>query len=162
MPSAEHENPALAVLSNLKSAIETDPKAVIDRLFFRTRNGAIEHVLRRLEHRFGDLGMVVRASWEESSFPGVHIELTLKDKRTGDHERRIDLTREKLWPSNDCGSDVVYQLKAIHAGAYYGGRKAKAAQVFDDELSAPDFEPWLRTLLQSVNYPFELPSHSCF
>lgn len=154
-------NPITA-LKGFSAGVRQDPAKVVNPLFFAARNGAIERVLRSLEHHFQDQELAVRARWEETSMPGVSIKLVLTDKRTGEHERRLWLKRDSVAPDSAFGSTLVYSLDKVVAGAYYGGRKPKIADAFDGVLTAPDFEAFAHRLISGVNYPFTHESHSSF
>lgn len=153
---------AAAALVAFIEKTHTHPKDVIAALFCRARNGAIEHVLRTLEQHFQEKGLRVIADWEESSRPFVRISLTLRDKRTGEHVRHLDITRSMLWPEVQHGSSLHYHLKEVQTGDYYRSRKPKAAEEFDALLSDSTFQPWAVHLIEGVNYPFAVPSHSSF
>lgn len=135
----------------------------INRLFFAARNGAIAYLLGRLEHYFADQDLMVRAAWKETSFGGPTVSLVLRDKRTGEHERRLSCGRDQVHPSSDSRvSTLVYKLKDIQADEYYRGRKPKIAEQFDEILASAEFARLAGEWINGVNYPFTYESHSCF
>ena len=161
----EHEKAltqALEKLETFEASIENNSSDTVNRLFFAARNGAISHLLRSFEHHFHTLGFDVRASWEESSFPGVCVVLIAHDKRTGHHTRRLHLERTSPGKPNSLPSDLVYALSSVQVGEYYPHRKPKVAERLDDELASESFHKMAAELIDGANYPFVYTSHSSF
>lgn len=152
----------IAAMEDLGRTFAADPKDAFAHLFFAARNGAISNLLLIFEHYFQDRGFAVRAAWKETSFPGVSVELVLNDKRTGEHERRLQIDRQTTRAPEALGSQLVYALKAVHAGAYYRNRKPQVAVDFDAILETQDFHEFVSMLVLGANYPFAYESHSSF
>jgi hypothetical protein len=146
----------------LTAASRLDPAKALNELFFAARNGAIERVLRVLEQHFRDKGLTVTASWHETSMPGVAIYLELNDKRTGKHTRRLILERESMQPHHDHFSVLIYRLKEVVSGEYYGGRIPKVGEALSAVMQEPTFKVWTTQLVNGVNYPFTYESHTSF
>lgn len=144
----------------LETAFREQPRDVLNRLFFAARNGAISLALREVENHFGDRGMNVRAHWHESSFGNPHIEIAFKDKRSGEHPRRVALKRSEA-STRGLPSNVLYTLQSVEAEAYYP-RKPKAVEAFEAELGSEDFQKKMRAWVAGTNHPFRHQGHSVF
>lgn len=151
-----------AALQALPKATRENPTQVVSGLFFAARNGAISHLLRVLEMFFRERGMDVAAAWNETSMGKPFIALTLRDRRTGEHTRRLWLDRSTQGMMSELSSMLVYALDSVETGAYYGTRKPKIADDFDAALATPAFEAMARKLVNGANYPFAYESHSSF
>lgn len=158
--SAKDYNDTARNAQALESAFRSQPKDVLNRLFFAARNGAISNMLREVERYFRDRDLEVRADWKESSFGSPHVELVLVDKRTGEHKRMVMLKRTDAG-TRDLPSNLVYTLEGIDVGAYYT-RKPKIAETFETLLADEGFQTQMRLWVAGTNHPFEYRSHSSF
>lgn len=149
----------VAAAKALQSQLESDPNAIVQGLFFAARNGAISHVLREVETFFAARGLVLKAKWKETSMPGTHVELLLKER----HLRRLWIDRNTFAPGDrPMMSMVLYALKSVQVGDYYGGRKPKIAEEFDAVLESEAFKAQAESWINGLNYPFAYVSHSSF
>ena len=134
------------------------------RLFFSSRNLAIEAMLLRIENSLLRQGFDAQCLWSESSFnaPVIYIRMMNPSKNAN-----WEYGQCAAWLSRDTIkgpshlSTCFYSLKEFTK--FEGeGRESKLLQSFRDAVESLHLSGHLASEIAKVNYPFEYPTFSSF
>jgi len=160
-------NHPVASPAEKRVALATLPEQYESRLFFSSRNLAIEAVLLRLEVLMLRAGFDVEIGWRESSLQGPTIDVKLKNpkplKSAWDFATAsVTLERETIKVSAGNASECFYCLKSVHSTEYSPYRESKYVQDFRAYFQKLADQGYFLDEINKVNYPFDYKFFSSY